>query len=181
MLQPYLADHPEVLRALVGKIRINEANAAALRLVGAHSKRQFIAWREGICAPANVHFSVEKLQAVWGGREALLNRTVPVTALDGRDLTVQLSIVIPSASQGYHSVPVSTLDVTADANLRRREEELALILGSTGEGIFGMDTAGRCSFVNRAALRILGYQDELALLGRDMHSLDPPHVPRRHA
>ena len=170
-LQPYLADHPEVVRALVGKIRIKEANAAALRLFGAHSGRQFIAWCEGICAPATLNFSVEKLQAVWGGREALLNRTVTVTALDGRDLTVQLSIVIPSAGHGYHSVPVSALDVTADVNLRRREEELALILASTGEGIFGMDTAGRCSFVNRAALRILGYPDERALLGRDIHSL----------
>ncbi len=121
--------------------------------------------------PATLDLSADKLQALWEGREALLNHTVAVKTLDGRDLTVILSMVVPSASDGYHSVPVSALDVTADLNLRRREDELALILASTGEGIFGMDTGGRCTFVNRAALRMLGYQDEHALLGREMHAL----------
>jgi PAS domain S-box-containing protein len=57
------------------------------------------------------------------------------------------------------------------STLREREEQLALLLASTGEGIFGMDTAGRCTFANRSALRQLGYADPRALLGKDMHEL----------
>lgn len=57
------------------------------------------------------------------------------------------------------------------AALSAREQKLALILASTGEGIFGMDTDGRCTFANKSALRMLGYRDEQALLSRDMHEL----------
>jgi PAS domain S-box-containing protein len=57
------------------------------------------------------------------------------------------------------------------STLREREEQLALLLASTGEGIFGMDTEGRCTFANRSALRMLGYDDPSALLGKDMHEL----------
>ncbi len=88
----------------------------------------------------------------------MLNHTLGVRAVDGREQTVILSMVIPRARDGYHSVPVSALDVTAEENLRGREDELRLILGSTGEGIFGMDVGGRCTFVNLAALRMLGYK-----------------------
>lgn len=54
--------------------------------------------------------------------------------------------------------------------LERREQELALIMASTGEGIFGIDSQGACSFINRAALAMLGYADEHALLRQDMHA-----------
>jgi PAS domain S-box-containing protein len=47
---------------------------------------------------------------------------------------------------------------------------LALLLESTGEGIFGIDMAGACTFVNRAAAQILGWRTE-EVLGRNMHVL----------
>lgn len=49
-------------------------------------------------------------------------------------------------------------------------ERLALLLESTGEGIFGIDMAGRCTFVNRAAAQMLGWRTE-QVLGRNMHEL----------
>jgi len=55
--------------------------------------------------------------------------------------------------------------------LHEREERLRLILASTGEGIFGMDLDGRCTFANRAAVHQLGYGGEAELLGRDIHEL----------
>jgi PAS domain S-box-containing protein len=45
-----------------------------------------------------------------------------------------------------------------------------LLLESTGEGIFGVDLAGRCTFVNRAAAQMLGWRTE-QVLGRNMHDL----------
>ncbi len=170
-LKRHLASQPQALPRLVGRIRVKEANAAALDLFGARSGRQFMAWFERTLLPATLDLAADKLQALWEGREVLLNHTLAVKTLGGRDLTVILSLVVPSAKYGYHSVPVSALDVTPNLKLRRREDELALILASTGEGIFGMDNGGRCTFVNRAALRTLSYAEETELLGRDMHAL----------
>ena len=49
-------------------------------------------------------------------------------------------------------------------------DTMRLILESTGEGIYGIDPHGRCTFVNRAAARMFG--DEPAeLLGKDVHEL----------
>ncbi len=47
---------------------------------------------------------------------------------------------------------------------------LALLLESTGEGIYGIDREGRCTFINRAAAQLLGH-DPADLLGRNMHRL----------
>lgn len=54
----------------------------------------------------------------------------------------------------------------AEAALRNSETRFRLLLESAGEGIIGLDTAGRCTFVNRAALTMLGYTQE-DLLNRD--------------
>jgi PAS domain S-box-containing protein len=49
-------------------------------------------------------------------------------------------------------------------------DRLTLLLESTGEGIFGIDMAGSCTFVNRAAAQMLGWRTE-EVLGRNMHEL----------
>ena len=48
--------------------------------------------------------------------------------------------------------------------------QLGLLLESTGDGIFGVDLAGRCTFINRAGAGMLGYARE-EVLGRNMHGL----------
>ena len=48
--------------------------------------------------------------------------------------------------------------------------QLQRLLESTGEGIFGVDMRGDCTFVNRAAAQMLGYPAD-AVLGRNMHAL----------
>lgn len=49
-------------------------------------------------------------------------------------------------------------------------ERLSLLLESTGEGIFGIDLDGRCTFINRAGAKMLGWRTE-QVLGRNMHAL----------
>ena len=57
---------------------------------------------------------------------------------------------------------------------------LALLLESTGEGIFGIDLDGRCTFINRAAAQTLGWRTEL-VLGQNMHVLmHHTHADGRH-
>ncbi|MGL6113208.1 MAG: PAS domain S-box protein [Rubrivivax sp.] len=56
----------------------------------------------------------------------------------------------------------------------------SLLLDSIGEGIFAIDLEGRCTFVNPAALRLLGHRTE-SVLGRNMHELvHHAHADGRH-
>jgi PAS domain S-box-containing protein len=59
-------------------------------------------------------------------------------------------------------------------------DRLSLLLESTGEGIFGIDMAGCCVFVNRSAAQVLGWPAE-AIIGRNMHALiHHTHADGRH-
>ena len=49
-------------------------------------------------------------------------------------------------------------------------KQLDWLLASTGEGIFVVDMEGRCTFINLAGARMLGYEPE-QVLGRNMHAL----------
>jgi len=69
---------------------------------------------------------------------------------------------------------VTFFDITerkqAAAALERLNKQVHLLLESTGEGIFGVDAKLRCTFVNKAATRMLGYEP-VEILGRNMHDL----------
>ncbi len=73
------------------------------------------------------------------------------------------------------------LDITkrkaVEDALRESEERSLLLLNSTGEAIYGIDLEGNCTFCNPSCLRLLGYEDESQLLGRNMH--DMIHHTRR--
>lgn len=47
--------------------------------------------------------------------------------------------------------------------------QLKLILNSTGEAIYGMDTAGDCTFCNTSCIKMLGYSHQDELIGKNMH------------
>jgi PAS domain S-box-containing protein len=49
-------------------------------------------------------------------------------------------------------------------------DELTLLLDSTGDGVFGIDLDGRCTFINRAGANMIGYPVS-EILGRNMHTL----------
>jgi len=56
-----------------------------------------------------------------------------------------------------------TIEMRKSAEIGR--EQLDGILGSVGDGVFGVDGEGRISFVNPTGLRLLGYGDDNDLIG----------------
>ncbi|MDP2816571.1 MAG: PAS domain-containing protein, partial [Rectinemataceae bacterium] len=54
--------------------------------------------------------------------------------------------------------------------IRQSEENKRLLLHAAGEGIFGVDATGQVTFVNPAALRMLGFSEE-DMLGQSVHDL----------
>jgi PAS domain S-box-containing protein len=84
-------------------------------------------------------------------------------------------------NQGQRSFLSVMVDVTeqkrAEEAVRASEERLRLLLDSTAEAIYGLDTDGACTFCNPACLRLLGYTSPHELIGRNMHWL----IHGRHA
>ena len=82
----------------------------------------------------------------------------------------------PSAEHDCDAPHAGRVAASGAASAPAWRERLALLLESTGDGIFGIDMAGLCTFANRAASEALGY-DSAAMLGRNMHAL----IHHRHA
>jgi len=70
------------------------------------------------------------------------------------------------------------ISIQRDITQRREEEHFSrTLLNSIGEGIFGVDSEGRFTFINPAGLALLGYQDEEELLGKSSHHLTHHSYP----
>jgi PAS domain S-box-containing protein len=65
----------------------------------------------------------------------------------------------------------SRVQAATEDEVRRRQESLQRLLDSAAEGLYGVDVLGRCTFINRAALGMLGYAHEAEVLGRDVQAL----------
>ncbi|MBT0963140.1 PAS domain S-box protein [Denitromonas iodatirespirans] len=62
----------------------------------------------------------------------------------------------------------------AEGEIRRLSQWNELLLNSAGEGIYGVDINGRCTFINPAALAMLGFERE-EVLGQNPHTLFHVH------
>ncbi|MGC9456678.1 MAG: diguanylate cyclase [Halothiobacillaceae bacterium] len=93
---------------------------------------------------------------------------------DGHRFPVDL-VVSPLHEQGRRIGAVAAFsDLSARKHAEHERDQLAernrLLLESAGDGIYGVDSAGRCTFINPAALRMLGF-DRAEVIGRDQHAL----------
>ncbi len=59
----------------------------------------------------------------------------------------------------------------SEARLRESEERIRLLLDSTAEAIFGIDSEGNCTFSNPSCAHVLGYDRPSDLLRKNMHEL----------
>ncbi len=55
--------------------------------------------------------------------------------------------------------------------LESSEQQIRLLLNSTAEGIYGVDVNNNCTFVNKSALKLLGYNAPDDLIGKNVHNL----------
>lgn len=51
------------------------------------------------------------------------------------------------------------------------QRQVRLLLDSTAEGIYGIDLDGKCTFVNKAFIDLLGYESAVEILGKNIHEL----------
>jgi len=75
-------------------------------------------------------------------------------------------------AQLSHNVDLMAAAVAAQQHkLREQGEYIELLLNSTAEAIYGVDTQGICTFVNPSCLRMLGYEHEDEIVGKPIHAL----------
>ena len=98
---------------------------------------------------------------------------------DGRIVVTnaRFSLIRDAAGKPQY-VTSLTEDITeskqAQEERNRVTRQMEMLLESTGQGIYGIDLQGNCSFINRATCEMLGYRPEEAL-GRNMHELVHHH------
>jgi PAS domain S-box-containing protein len=106
---------------------------------------------------------------VWQGE--LVNRRK-----DGTLYTEEMTITPVSDCRGEitHFVAIKQ-DVTerkrVEEEVRESNERVRLLLDSIPEAVYGIDMQGNCTFCNPSCLRILGYQENVELIGKNMHAL----------
>ena len=85
-------------------------------------------------------------------------------------LNLALAVLLGLTGLGFVRYS-SRVQALTEAEVRRRQESLQRLLDSAAEGLFGVDLRGECTFINRAALDMLGHANEADLLGQDIHAL----------
>ncbi|MEI6972382.1 MAG: PAS domain S-box protein, partial [bacterium] len=92
-----------------------------------------------------------------------------LAVLIGLALTAALAVVIRLTSLQREGLEHLVVERTNE--LSQSEAQVRLLLNSVGGAIYGIDLQGSCTFANPACAKILGYPDQHALLGRNMHLL----------
>jgi len=114
----------------------------------------------------NAYLVSRKMIANDGWSIALLTPTnrIGVYKLIGILATISICLLIL-----IFSGVIYVIDRSKEA-IRQSEESKRLLLHSAGEGIFGVDAAGQMTFINPAALLMLGFTEE-ELFGQSLHTL----------
>ncbi len=100
----------------------------------------------------------------------IINETAPIQ-LNGKMLSIHF---LPCRDATHAFIIAIMRDLTEkiattrELELLRHQQER--ILNAVGEGIFGLDTQNRVTFVNPAALTMLGYEQQ-ELVGNNLHEL----------
>jgi PAS domain S-box-containing protein len=74
------------------------------------------------------------------------------------------------AEQVRLQAEISGANKLLEERVRERTEELRQLLQSAGEGMYGVDAAGRLTFINPVALNLLGFTEE-EMIGKEVHDL----------
>ena len=109
------------------------------------------------------------------GEGPVLNQRIEISALrrDGREFPIELTIThvrVDQTNLFYAFIRDITERRQSEEERSRLTKQLQLLLESSGEGLYGIDLHGCCTFINHTGAEMVGYQPA-ELLGRNMHEV----------
>ncbi len=104
-------------------------------------------------------------------RDVWVRHSQPI-ALGGVGALALLMFLVITLYRAYRRIRREHARVEAlFGRLSASEARQRLLLATMGEGVFGCDANGVCTFINAAGLGMLGIGDESEVLGKDTHAL----------
>jgi PAS domain S-box-containing protein len=158
------------------RFEVADWNPAAEKIFGYTREEALGRHAVGLIVPESIREQVNELWRVLLENKGGQRSTNESITKDGRAIICEWYNT-PLVADNGEVIGITSLvdDVTehrqAEQALRDSEERNRLLLDSTAEAIYGVDLDGNCTFSNSACLRMLGYDNEQDLLGKNMHQL----------
>ncbi|PWI33191.1 hypothetical protein DI392_10010 [Vibrio albus] len=110
-LSQYLKKNEQMAWELAAMVRVNSVNEATLKLFGAKSTEEFHCRINETFADNAIDTFKKALNAIWEKRKTFRSEANYRT-LDGEIITCIISFQIPETVDGFHSIPVTIVDIT---------------------------------------------------------------------
>ncbi len=164
---------PDAVLVVQGDGKLAFVNLAGARLLGAERPQQLMGMTAlDLVHPDNRDGTRDRMERLRAGKAVPLAEERMVR-LDGGVIDVEWAAA-PFPFQGEQAIQVVVRDITprmeAERAIRRQAEIIRAMAESMGEGLYALDRAGRVTFMNPAAQRMLGWTRE-ELLFRDLHQM----------
>ncbi|NJO17363.1 MAG: PAS domain S-box protein [Thioploca sp.] len=159
-LRSYLAANPDTLGDFLQLIKINNVNAATLRLFEANSLIELQqSFAKTFVTTTQATF-IEELCAIWSGKK-LFQAETHYRTLKGKNLAALLSMPIPETEAEFCHLPISILDITElkkiEAALRKERDFTNAIINIAGSLVVVLDRQGHIVRFNLTCEELTGY------------------------
>ena len=111
---------------------------------------------------------------LWAGGEVigtLMSTSAARPILYGEQDIELIGSLAREAALAIHARRLQAAQRSASLARQQQQEFIELLTASASEGIYTVNTEGLCTFVNPAALRMLGYERSEDLVGKNVHAL----------
>ncbi len=186
-LRTIIETEPECVKLLSADGRLLQINRAGLDMLEATHAEQVLGRHAHLMVlPAHQTAFIQLTEAIFSGQTG--NLEFEIQGFNGKHRWLE-SHAAPLRDPNGKIIALLAVsrDITerkrAESELRLAHEHTQLLLNSMAEGVYGVDTSGNCTFVNRSFLDILGYTHPDEIIGQHIHELihhtrpDGSHYP----
>ncbi len=135
-IRHYLKDNRQKTKDLIQLIRIVGVNPASLRLYEASSYEQMLTGVDHVFANDNYASFIDQICAIWNGEKSFRAECSQLT-FKGREISVIMSMPIPSQRKDFAHIPVSFVDLNHSIQVQQDLLKIAHgIAPETGDDFF---------------------------------------------
>jgi two-component system, cell cycle sensor histidine kinase and response regulator CckA len=148
-LREHLESSNSVARELADMVKAVQVNQATLELFGAETEEEFLNWSNNRFGDIETKIFIDAACAIWD-RKRIFRSEAEMRTLDGRVIHVIVSFPIPETENGFHSVPVSIIDITQNRRAEETQRRLATAIDGVAETVSIYDADDKLVYANQA-------------------------------